>query len=115
MRMCKRLKVANFRGNAKFANRGGMRRVNLIEQSADQSEDSSEVDEDKVVLRLEGGNVTPPFMLKGKMNKQPFTTMIDSGSPITSGRTYKRRRTQLIKVRFGFFQAPIEKRTICRL
>ena len=35
MRMCERPKVANFRGNAKFANCGGMRRVNLIGQIAD--------------------------------------------------------------------------------
>ena len=83
MRMRKRPKVANFRGNAKFANRGGLRRVDLIGQTADQSKDSSEVDEDKIVLRLEGGNGGPPFMLKSKINKQPFTTMIDSGSPIT--------------------------------
>ena len=46
MRMCKRPKVANFGGNAKFANRGGIRRVNPIGQTADKSEDSSEVDED---------------------------------------------------------------------
>ena len=83
MRRSKRPKVANFRGNAKFANRGGMRRVNLIGQTADQSEDSSELDVDKIVLRLEGGNGAPPFMLKGKLNKLPFTTKIDSGSRIT--------------------------------
>ena len=84
MRMCRRPKVANFRGNAKFANRGGMRRVNPIEQTAGQLEDSSELDQDKLVLRLKGGNgAAPPSMLKGKVNKQPFTTLIDSGSPIT--------------------------------
>ena len=83
MRMCKRPKVANFRRNAKFANRGGLRRVNLIGQTADQSEDSSELDEHKIALRLKGGNGAPPFMLKGKINKQPFTIVIDSGTPIT--------------------------------
>ena len=69
MRMCKRPKFANSRENAKFANRGGMRRVNLIGQTADQSEDSSDVNEDELVLRLEGGNGAPPFMLKGKIKK----------------------------------------------
>ena len=38
--------------------------------------------EDNVVLRLDGTGV-PPFVLKGRINKQLFTTMIDSGSPIT--------------------------------
>ena len=82
MRMCKRPKTANFRGTGRSSNGGGLRRVNLIGQAADQSEGSSAWNEDNVVLRLDGTGV-PPFVLKGRTNKQPFTTMIDSGSPIT--------------------------------
>ena len=80
MRMCKRPRNANSKGTGRRFNRGGLRRVNLIGQATDQSEGSSEWDEDNVVLRLDG---IPPFVLKGRINKQPFTTMIDSGSPFT--------------------------------
>ena len=41
MRMCKRPKTANFRGTGRSSNGGGLRRVNLIGQAADQSEGSS--------------------------------------------------------------------------
>ena len=61
-----------------------MRKINLIGQAADQSEGSSEWDEDNMVLRLDGEGA-PPFVLKGRINKQPpFSTMIDSGLPITT-------------------------------
>ena len=83
MSMCKNPKVANFRRNSKFANRGGLIRVNVIGQIADQSEDSSQWDDDYVVLRLEGRTGAPPFILKGKINKQPFLKMLDSGSLIS--------------------------------
>ena len=53
-------------------------RVNLIGQAADQSEGSSEWDQDNAVLRFDGTGVSP-FVLKGRINKQPFNTMIDSG------------------------------------
>ena len=48
----------------------------------DHLEEISEWDEDNIVLTLEG-NGTPAFGLKGRINKQPFVTMIDSGLPIT--------------------------------
>ena len=57
-------------------------RINLIAQSTNQSEGSSELDADNVVLRLDGTGA-PPFVLKGRKHKQPLSTMIDSGSPIT--------------------------------
>ena len=82
MRMCKRPKSGSFRGSGKSSQRGKFQRVNLIGQATDQSEHSSG-ENDKVVLHLAGNTGTPPFMLKGKINKQPFQTMIDSGSPIT--------------------------------
>ena len=61
MRMCKRPKKANFRGTGRSSNRGGLRRVNLIGQAADQSEGSSEWDEDNAVLRLDGTGVPPSY------------------------------------------------------
>ena len=82
MRMCKIPKSGSFRGSGKSSQRGNFQRVNLIGQTTDQSEDSSD-ENDNVVLHLAGNTGTPPFMLKGKINKQPFQTMIDSGSPIT--------------------------------
>ena len=63
-------------------NRAGMRRINLIEQNDNQSENGNDQDEDKKVVNV-GGAGNQPFMMKGKMNNVPFTTMIDSGSPIT--------------------------------
>ena len=81
-RMCKRPRAGNSRGAGRNQNSGNMRRVNMIEQSADQSGGSSEWDEDNIVLHVNGVGVKP-FVLKGKINKQQFSTMIDSGSPIT--------------------------------
>ena len=60
----------------------GMRRINLIERDDDQSEESTEAEEDNMVLHI-GGNGQQPFIMKGKINNQTFATMIDSGSPIT--------------------------------
>ena len=61
--------------------RGGMRRINLIEQEDSQSENSNEIDEDNMVLHVGGGEGNQPFLLKGKINKEPFNTEIDSVSP----------------------------------
>ena len=81
MRMCKRPKIANFRGAGRSSNRDGLRRVNLFAQTAEKSEGCSEWDKDNVVLRLYlTGFIT--FVLKERINKQPFTTMIDSRLPI---------------------------------
>ena len=65
-----------------FRGRAGMRRINLIEREDNQSEESNEQDEENMVLHI-GGSDNPRFVMKGKINNQPFTTMIDSGSPIT--------------------------------
>ena len=59
-----------------------MRRINLIEREDNKSEESNEQDEDNMVLHI-GGSDNQLFVMKGKINNQPFTTMIDSGSPIT--------------------------------
>ena len=81
-RMCKKPKNGNMRGRGRPLARGGMRRINLIEQDDSQSESSNEMNVDNMVLHVsDAGN--QPFVLKGKINKEPFNTMIDSGSPIT--------------------------------
>ena len=59
-----------------------MRRINLIDQAYNQSEDSTEDDAENMILQV-GGKASPPFVLKGKINNVAFTTMIYSGSPIT--------------------------------
>ena len=59
-----------------------MRRVNLIEREDNQLEESNEQDEDNMVLHI-GGSDNQPFVMKGEIKNQPFTTMIVSGSPIT--------------------------------
>ena len=79
-RMCKRPKSGNVKGRGSFTGRSGMRRINLIEQEADQSEESTETEEN-MVLHI-GGDGNQPFIMKGKINNQAFATMIDSGSPI---------------------------------
>ena len=58
-----------------------MRRVNLIDQQANQSKGSTDDDAENAVLHVNGDGT--PFVLKGKIHNQPFCAMIDSGSPIT--------------------------------
>ena len=70
------------RGRSTMGIRAGMRLINLIEQDDDQSEDSNNEEEEQMVLHVGGGG-NQPFMMKGRINNEPFTTMIDSGSPIT--------------------------------
>ena len=59
-----------------------MRRLNLIDQHANESEGNTDEDAEKVVLHINGDGA-PPIVLKGKIKSQQFSTMIDSGSPIT--------------------------------
>ena len=56
-----------------------MRRITLIERHDNQSEESSERDEDNMVLHIRGGR-NQQFLLKGKINNQHFPAMIDSCS-----------------------------------
>ena len=79
--MCKRPKTGNVRERGNFAGRVGMRRFNLIEREGNQSEESTEQVEDNMALHV-GGSDSQQFVVKGKISIQPFTTMIDSGSPI---------------------------------
>ena len=47
-----------------------------------ESREDSIVDDGKVVLTIEGDN-KGQFTMKGKINGNPFQTMVDSGSPVT--------------------------------
>ena len=59
------------------------KRINLIEQDDSQSESSNEMNEEKMVLHVSGAG-NKPFVLKGKIIKEPFKTMTDSGSLINN-------------------------------
>ena len=80
--MCRRPRIAKSRGVGRGANRGSMRTVNLRERKINQSGESSEWDDDNIVLHV-NGLAAKPFVLKGKINKQNFSTIIDSTSPIS--------------------------------
>ena len=56
------------------------RRVNWVEE--EQEDDEDKEDEEQYVLGIDG-NGSPPFMMKGKINRKKFCLMIDSGSPVT--------------------------------
>ena len=81
-RMCKKPENGTMRRRGRPLARGGIRRINLIEQDDSQSESSNEMNDDNMVLHVSGAG-NQPFVLKGKINKEPFSTMVDSGSPIT--------------------------------
>ena len=70
------------RGRGRPLAKGGIRRMNMIEQDDSQTESSNETTDDNIVLHNSGAG-NQPFVLKGRINKDPFNTMIDSGSPIT--------------------------------
>ena len=85
--------------------RDGLRRVNPIGQSTDQSEGSSRWGEDNVMLRLDGTDIQP-FALKRRINNQPFTTMIDSGLPIT---IFTKEDVRKILKSYVMFARPLPK------
>ena len=93
------------RGQGRPLARGGMRRINLIEQDDSQSESSNEMNDDIMVLHVSGAG-NQPFVLKGRINKEPFITMIDSGSPITMYKQADMRR--ILKVDL-IFARPVPK------
>ena len=55
-------------------------RVNWVEEESENDEDKKE--EEQYVLGIDGSG-SPPFMMKGKINRRKFCLMIDSGSPVT--------------------------------
>ena len=67
-RTCKCPKSSNIKGRGNFTGKSVMRRVNLIEQEANQSEESTET-EDNMVLHI-GGDGSQPFIMKGKINNR---------------------------------------------
>ena len=83
VRMCERVKNTNsrgngnFRGNSSSSQRGGMRRINIIDRDNSQSDSSTDGEVGNMVLQV-GENGTPPFVLKGKINNENFSTVIDS-------------------------------------
>ena len=57
------------------------RRINWVEAD-DEQKLTDEQEEEQYVLGIDGGG-SPPFMMKGRINKKKFCLMIDSGSPVT--------------------------------
>ena len=62
----------------KSRNEQGMRRVDYIEDT----EDESEVDEEQLVLKIEGKG-SKPFYMEGLMCGNYFKAIIDTGSPVS--------------------------------
>ena len=56
-------------------------RVNLVEGEKQDSDYDNSSDE-QYVLGIDGGG-SPPFLMKGRINRKKFCLMIDSGSPVT--------------------------------
>ena len=88
-----------------------MRRINLIDQANNQSEDSNEDENDKMILQV-GGDGTS-FLLEGKTNNVAFTTMIDSGSPISI--FTQSDREKYFENRFIICQTTSKRRRIRRI
>ena len=103
--ICKSPKSGNARGRGNFGGKAGMRRINLIEREDNQSQESNEQEEDNMVLHI-GECGSQAFVMEGKRNIQPFTTMIDSGSPMTIITQAELR--QLLKV-YVIFARPMPK------
>ena len=55
--------------------------MNWVEEESENDEDKNE-DEEHYVLGIDGSG-SPPFMMKGKINRKKICLMIDSGSPVT--------------------------------
>ena len=60
-------------------NKKGMRRVNFIEESDEESEEDE--DEEQLVLRVDGDGCKP-FYMEGTMCGNYFKATIDTGSPV---------------------------------
>ena len=57
-----------------------LRRINWVEGD-DEQENTDDQEEEQNVLGIDEGG-SPPFMMKGKINKKKCSLMIDSGSPL---------------------------------
>ena len=79
-------KCCQTRGAGKFTrSRKGTKAPGQSIQRIDEWEDSgsgSIVEEDRIVFTIEG-EANGQFSMSGKINGNPFKTMVDSGSPVT--------------------------------
>ena len=85
-------------------------------QRLDEWEDSSSgsiVEEDRIVLTIEGEE-NGQFSMSGKINGNPFKTMVDSGSPVTLFEIEEIKRIMKRKTLF-IHTTTTRKRRICRL
>ena len=57
------------------------RRVNWVDEETEDEEEIEE--EEQYMLGIDAGG-SPPFMMRGKINRKKFNLMIDSGSPVTT-------------------------------
>ena len=78
-RACKKPTQAQNKNNQGGSKQRPPRRVNWVDE---ESEEETSGSEEKAVLSIDGQGTTP-FMMKGKLNKNKFNLMIDSGSPVT--------------------------------
>ena len=76
------------RRRGKMVSKTGMRRIDLIEQNSNLSEVINDQDEDNKVLHVSGGG-NQPFMIKGKINNEPFDRLRLTYHSIHAGRPEK--------------------------
>ena len=77
---CQTKGAGNFAKSRKVAK--PPQRIQRIDEWSDSENEGSIVDEEKVVLTIEGDE-NGHFTMKGKINGNEFQTMVDSGSPVT--------------------------------
>ena len=81
--MYKQPNSGNARGLGQSTQKDFFRQVKLIgEEPVNQSQLASQwsSDEENTVLHLHGNGV-PPFIRKGKINNETFSTVMDTGTP----------------------------------
>ena len=77
---CQTKGAGNFAKSRKVAK--PPQRIQRVDEWSDSENEGSIVDEEKVVLTIEGDE-NGHFTMKGKINGNEFQTMVDSGSPVT--------------------------------
>ena len=81
-RLCRKPRSGNFRETGRNKNRAGMRRANLIGRQRKPIRNNQWDEGVNQVLHVNGSG-NQPIVMKGKINKEPFTAMVESSSPIT--------------------------------
>ena len=79
---CCQTKGAGMFGKSRKVAKNPQRIQRIDDWSESSQGEESLVDDEKVVLTIEGDE-NGQFTMKGKINGNPFQTMVDSGSPIT--------------------------------